>query len=498
MRGFQVSAPRRVMPRFARAAMLTFRAADSPEQPVTFSRSQPSPRYQHLMRQYGRMHVEGETHLGIPAAQTFPGSSLAPHVTAIKKLIQASDGRTILDYGAGKGLQYRPHRVMVEGRHVADGIAEYWDVDELRCYDPGYAPFATLPEGRFDGVVCTDVLEHCPEEDLPWIVAELFGFAKRFVYANVACYPARKRLPDGENAHVTLRDPQWWRELFVRCAAAHDGVAWELHADERSAVGMKDNVFRSGEPAPAQGAAPRIARIEIDGHEARFEVSNDMARWRVDTLFTKEPVTIEWLRGMPRGAVLYDIGANVGMYTVFAALAREARVLAFEPESQNYALLNRNIALNALESRVAAYCAAVSDATQADRLYLSDFEAGTSCHSFGEQVGHDLKPRPAAFTQGCLSIALDEWITDGRLPVPQYVKVDVDGFEHKALRGMAHTLRDARVRSLIVELNPTLAEHLALRDWLGTLGFRWDPAQVERAARPAGPFAGVAEHVFER
>jgi len=478
--------------------MLTSRAAVSPEHSVTFSRSQPSPRYQYLMRQYGRMHVEGETRLGIPAEQTFPGSSLAPHVTAIKKLIHASSARTILDYGAGKGLQYRPHRVMMEGRHVADGIAEYWDVDEVRCYDPGYAPFAALPEGRFDGVICTDVLEHCPEEDLPWIVAELFGFAKCFIYANVACYPASKHLPDGENAHVTIRDPQWWREFFARAAAGRGEITWELHTDARIGDETRDQAFRSSDPPPGESADSELARVDIDGREARFEISNDKARWRVQTLFTKEPVTIEWLRKMHKGAVLYDIGANVGMYTVFAALAREARVLAFEPESQNYALLNRNIALNALESTVAAYCAAVSDATHADRLYLSEFEAGTSCHSFGEQVGHDLRPRPAAFTQGCLSIALDEWIAEGRLPVPQYVKVDVDGFEHKALRGMAKTLRDAQVRSLIVELNPKLAEHLALRDWLGTLGFRWDPAQVARSARAEGPFAGVAEHVFER
>jgi len=478
--------------------MLTSRAAVSPEPSVTFSRSQPSPRYLHLMRQYGRMHVEGETRLGIPAEQTFAGSSLAPHVTAIKALVQASGARTLLDYGSGKGLQYRPHRVMVEGRHVADGIAEYWDVDEVRCYDPGYAPFAALPAGRFDGVICTDVLEHCPEEDLPWIVAELFGFAKRFIYANVACYPARKHLPDGENAHITIRDPHWWRELFVRAAADHGDVVWELHADARVGDQTLDHTFRSSDLPPGASADLELARVEIDGREARFAITSDMARWRAQTLFTKEPVTIEWLRNMPKGAVLYDVGANVGMYTVFAALTREARVIAFEPESQNYALLNRNIALNVLESRVEAYCAAVSDATRADRLYLSEFAAGTSCHSFGEQVGHDLRARPAAFTQGCLSIALDEWIADGRLPVPQYVKVDVDGFEHRALRGMAQTLRDARVRSLIVELNPTLAEHLAMREWLGTIGFRWDPAQVARSARAEGPFAGVAEHVFER
>lgn len=54
-------------------------------------------------------------------------------------------------------------------------------------------------------MICTDVLEHCPEEDIPWIVDELFAFARKFVYANIACFPARKQLPSGGNAHCTVK-----------------------------------------------------------------------------------------------------------------------------------------------------------------------------------------------------------------------------------------------------------------------------------------------------
>jgi hypothetical protein len=194
-----------------------------------YSRANPSPRYRELVALYERMHVEGETRLGIPAAQTFPGQSLFAHVVRIKRLIEATDSRTILDYGAGKGLQYRPQRIVVDGVHVADGVAEYWDVDEVRCYDPGYAPHSERPQGRFDGVVSTDVLEHCPEEDVPWILAEIFGYAGRFAYLNVACYPARKHLPNGENAHVTIRAPEWWRDQVAAVAPA--GLLWELQAD---------------------------------------------------------------------------------------------------------------------------------------------------------------------------------------------------------------------------------------------------------------------------
>ena len=441
-----------------------------------FSRANPSPRYRELVALYARMHVEGETRLGIPAEKTFPGQSLFAHLGRIKRLIEATDSRTILDYGAGKGLQYRPQKIMVGGVHVADGVAEYWDVDEVRCYDPGYAPHSARPEGTFDGVICTDVLEHCPEEDVPWILEEIFAYAGRFVYLNVACYPARKTLPNGENAHVTVRPAEWWRERVQ--AAARPEIRFELQADVRE-------------------EAADLTELVLDGRRARFRTPNEMTRWRAKSLFDQEPVTIEWLRAMPQGAVLADIGANVGMYTVFAAL-RGVQVVAFEPESANYALLNENLRLNRLGGQALALCAALSDRAGVERLYLSKADAGASCHSLGEQVGFDLKPRAAAFAQGALALRFDELVEAGQIPAPDYVKIDVDGFEHKVIRGMERTLRAGKARSLLVELNPALPEHRDIRSFLKTLGFAWDPAQVQAAARTSGPFLGVAEHVFRR
>jgi FkbM family methyltransferase len=449
----------------------------------SYSRAQPSPRYRELIELYGRMHTHGEQKLGIPAEKTFPGTSLAKHVPRIKRLIERTGARTILDYGAGKGLQYRPQKVVVDGEHVADGIGEYWDVDEVRCFDPGYAPHSALPEGKFDAVVSTDVLEHCPEEDLPWILDEIFGYADRFVYLNVACFPARKTLPNGENAHITVRPPQWWRELV----GAHATTLWELHAAHYADGPLTESVFRSASEESMTDAV-------LDGHKARFYTPNEVTRWRVQTLYQKEPVTIQWLRTMPEGAVFADVGANVGMYTVFAALVRAAQVVAFEPESRNYRVLNENLRLNHLQERVLALCAALSDRSGVERLYLSEVGEGASCHSLGEAVGFDLKPRASAFVQGAVALRFDELA----LPCPDYIKIDVDGFEHKVIGGMEKTLREAKVRSLLVELNPSLAEHREMRSFLEKLGFAWDAAQVAASARTEGPFKGVAEHVFRR
>jgi hypothetical protein len=191
------------------------------------SRSNPSPRYARLLAQYREMHRDGEVHLGIPPDRTFPGKSLPPQAGHIKRLIALTGAHTILDYGSGKGQQYQPLPFTDPGGTVHLGIRAWWGV-EVRCYDPGYPPYAALPEGKFDGVISTDVLEHCPEEDMPWIVAELFACATRFVFANVACFPARKRLPNGQNAHCTVRPLKWWRELIEKVAARHPATLYEF------------------------------------------------------------------------------------------------------------------------------------------------------------------------------------------------------------------------------------------------------------------------------
>jgi hypothetical protein len=195
---------------------------------MSYNRTHPSPRYVELQKLYRAMHEEGEMFLGIPASDTFPGKSLAPQAARIRPLISRTEAQTILDYGSGKGKQYQPTVVLDETGRQWPSMMDYWNVEEVVCYDPCYEPFSQLPKGKFDGVISTDVLEHCPEEDIPWIVGEMFGYAERFVFANIACFPARKRLSNGENAHCTIRPPEWWTQLLGEISTRHPGVLWEV------------------------------------------------------------------------------------------------------------------------------------------------------------------------------------------------------------------------------------------------------------------------------
>ena len=238
--------------------------------------------------------------------------------------------------------------------------------------------------------------------------------------------------------------------------------------------------------------------VEMEGVALRYLTPNSRCLWRVETLATKEPVTLQWLNRIPDGACLLDIGANVGMYSVYAGVLRKARVFAFEPEAQNYAVLCGNIRLNGLSDRVIAWSAALSDETKFDRIYLSDGDIGGSCHTFGAALNANLEPARHPFTQGCFATTVDVLVAGGAIEMPQFIKIDVDGLEHKIIKGAASTLKDSRVRSVIIEINANLGEHRAIIDQLEAFGFRHDPRQFQDAQRKDGFFKGVGEYVFER
>lgn len=232
--------------------------------------------------------------------------------------------------------------------------------------------------------------------------------------------------------------------------------------------------------------------------DVAYATPNQGTEWRVDTLFSKEPETIEWIAGFQPGEILVDIGANVGMYTIWAAKTRGVRVYAFEPESQNYALLYKNIVLNNLSKQVVAYCAALSDQGGYSLLHLNRFETGSACHSLGEKVNYQLEYRDSEVSQGCISTTLDSLVMTGVVPVPDHIKIDVDGFEHKVLTGCAGVLADRHLRSVLIEINTNLEQHRKIISEMLALDFTCSEEQVARAVRTEGPFTGVGNYIFSR
>ncbi|MEM1283589.1 MAG: hypothetical protein AAGG81_08555, partial [Chlamydiota bacterium] len=184
----------------------------------------PSPRYFELIEQHMKLHMQPCDR----GKDVFAGQKMLGDIGRIKEIIIETDSQSILDYGSGKGRLYREKLISIQDDEPLVDLYHYWGVKEVSCYDPCYPPYSILPSGNFDGVVCIDVLEHCPEEDIHWIVRELFQFSRNFVYANIACGEAVKLLPNGKNVHATVRHPKWWFEVFSDIAADFPTVRWVL------------------------------------------------------------------------------------------------------------------------------------------------------------------------------------------------------------------------------------------------------------------------------
>lgn len=420
------------------------------------------------------------------------GTSGKQWADTVRKLAKDIKATTILDYGCGK-------------QTLSGSLPDLC----IQGFDPAIPELSSKPKPA-DLVVCTDVLEHVEPQFIEDVLDELTRLTQKVALITVATRPAVKFLADGRNAHLTVQPLSWWKGKFEERFDIH--AIQELPGHEFALI-LRSLIFDgpltvdfSSPHQPQKLRASQTAqpqKIELtsqlvrNGLSLQFHTPNEMTLWRVKSFETKEPSTVAWLDGLESGKVLFDVGANVGMYTIYAA-ARGLQVVAFEPESQNFALLNANIALNMLQHRATSYPLALSDNSCLDKLYLSDFSAGGSCHSFAEEVGFDLKPRRSSFTQGSVSMTIDQLVASGSVPAPDYIKIDVDGFEHKVLKGAENTLKRPNLRSIIVELNTNLPEHRDVVNQLSAVGFRHDPIQVSRALRPDGAFKGVGEFIFTR
>lgn len=163
----------------------------------------PSERFAYYLEQCRIHHV---------TRKTFSGNGVLKHAQRIVAFSDSLGAASGLDYGCGKGLQYFPV-VPTLGRTLEQALGY-----EVRKFDPAVLGFKDKPPAgsKFDLVWCTDVLEHIPEEDIDYIVDDLVGFAIKGLFVTVGTYPAKKQLPNGENAHVTIKPREWWIDKFAR------------------------------------------------------------------------------------------------------------------------------------------------------------------------------------------------------------------------------------------------------------------------------------------
>jgi FkbM family methyltransferase len=209
----------------------------------------------------------------------------------------------------------------------------------------------------------------------------------------------------------------------------------------------------------------------------------------------KEPETIAWIKTHVRpGDVVFDIGANVGAYSLVIDRQTdgEARTYAFEPAATTFVQLTRNIALNGCDGRVLPLAVAFGARTGLTTFNYRSTAPGAALHAIGEPrdiFGREFEP---AMRQPIIVYALDEFLARFGIEQPNHIKLDVDGSELEVLKGAGQTLGGNQLRTVMVELEPTTPEASEAITLLEQAGFRL------RSARSHGDPTATSNYLFIR
>jgi FkbM family methyltransferase len=186
-------------------------------------------------------------------------------------------------------------------------------------------------------------------------------------------------------------------------------------------------------------------RIETPRGTLAFAVLGQASAQRAKGLLTKQPATIAWIDTFPPNSVFWDIGANVGAYTLYAALNPAIRVVAFEPAAANYFLLTANCELNALGERVDCLPLGLGSGKRLGHLEMSQFEPGMS-FSFRGKGRRLPSSRQAAFL-----LSMNELMEEFGLACPNYIKIDVPGLTEAIVEGGERVLARPELREVHIE-----------------------------------------------
>ena len=190
-----------------------------------------------------------------------------------------------------------------------------------------------------------------------------------------------------------------------------------------------------------------------DGDEViiKLGIPSEVCKMRADTFSTKEPEVLSWIDNLG-SVLLWDIGANVGLYSIYHALKNKSEVVSFEPSAFNLPELIRNININGVQSLVSVLPFPLSNCIGQSTFYLGSDSEGDALNAFGVNYGHDGKDLISTIKYETIGFTGDYLISLNLLKNSPYaIKLDVDGIEHLILSGMQSILSSPNCRQVFVE-----------------------------------------------
>ena len=164
-------------------------------------------------------------------------------------------------------------------------------------------------------------------------------------------------------------------------------------------------------------AMGKYIQVSHEGISLKIVTPNSLCEWRAKTFSSKEPETLEWINSFEEKSVVWDIGANIGLYSMYAAKKRNCLVWSYEPSVFNLELLARNIFINGLQSQICIVPFALNEQMGSSSMKMTTTEWGGALSTFGENLGWDGKEVNEIFEFKTIGLSMDE--AKGLLKIPQ-------------------------------------------------------------------------------
>jgi FkbM family methyltransferase len=193
---------------------------------------------------------------------------------------------------------------------------------------------------------------------------------------------------------------------------------------------------------------------KVRGIDCKYYTPSRRLMWQAVGIEYIEPELLDYIDAINNDSVFYDIGASNGIFSIYAA-CKGLDVYSFEPEVQNFSLLGMNSYLNAksVKHPIKSFNIALSDENEIGSMFIAKYEAGGHMKILDKpiKVQEEAIFKPD-FIQTVIKFKLDVFIEHYNLPVPEYLKIDVDGAELAVVNGAKSTLKNLNLKSIFIEL----------------------------------------------
>jgi len=212
--------------------------------------------------------------------------------------------------------------------------------------------------------------------------------------------------------------------------------------------------------------------VFLKNKKINFYTPSYISAWRVSSLFTKEPETIEWIDNFQKNGdnniVFWDIGANIGIYSIYAAKVHEkVSIYSHEPNFKNLSILAKNISLNNFNNKIFINQMPLGQ----DNFILGDFYEGNEIDGSADS---SFKKSINSYSNNYKIIGtnINFLINKKICETPNYIKIDIDGLEDLVLNGAEQALSSQKLKSILIETDiSNLSTYTSINKKLESYGF---------------------------